>query len=72
MMPRSAQSHDLVEPPGGDDHAARVLSEVAWQVVNPAPHLGKKPNAVGRRVETRRFELGGEGFLVSTDEVVVP
>ena len=39
------ERHDLVETPSGDDHAARVLAQMAWQIVDAGPQASEQSGA---------------------------
>ena len=59
---RRLQRHHLVEPAGGDHHAAGVLAEVAGQVVDARPELGEMLEARVLGIEAGGGQLGGEGL----------
>ena len=52
---RRLERHHLVEPPGGDHHAARVLAEVAGQVLDAQPELAEQahPRSSGSKPARR-------------------
>jgi hypothetical protein len=54
---RRLQRHHLVEPSLGDDHAARVLAEVAGEVVDLPPQALEMIDPVRRGVEADRGQL---------------
>ena len=39
------QRHDVVEPAGGDHHPARVLAEMARQILHARPQGGERADA---------------------------
>ncbi len=57
---RRLQRHHLVEPAVGDDHAARVLAEVAGEMVDLPPQALEVRDPGRARVEPDRSELGVE------------
>ena len=67
---RRLERHDLVEPAGGDHHAARVLPEVARQVLDLPPVDAEQAVARLLRVEAGSRELALEELGVAALEVV--
>ncbi len=62
---RRLERHDLVEPAGGDHHAARVLPEVARQVLDPAPVDAEEAVARLLADRSRRSRARGRGSFAS-------
>ncbi len=67
---RRLERHDLVEAPGGEHHAARVLAEVAGEVVDAVPERGEALQARLLGIEAGGAELGHERLGVAAGEVV--
>src|SRR2546428_2587651 len=77
---RGLEGHDVVEAARGDYHPARVLAQVARQVLDPHPECGEVADARGARVaarpreEPRPFVCGGLGGPVGAEpgEPILP
>jgi hypothetical protein len=70
---RRLERHHLVEAAGRDHHAARVLPEVAGEVLDLPPHLGEEPDAgVDAGIEASALELGVHVLVVAAVGVVGP
>ena len=54
------QGDDVVEAAGGDDHAPRVLAEMARQVLDARPQGGEGADARVRGIAARRGEVAGQ------------
>ncbi len=57
------ERHDAVQAPLADHHAARMLPEMARQVLDPLPQLREQPHARGRRIDAHRVEVRGQRLV---------